>query len=127
MGAKLDFIPRADSIFRENRTMKIHCRTLIVLQIVAGLFVVPTASAVDNVKCHAMQEKFNRLYISGFQVFDRLMDQCKANTSADSPERVSCIQQAGKKASGHISVQMNELKVEWRAVGCPGKPSAPDL
>ena len=102
-------------------------RASIVLQMMAALFIAPAASAADDVRCHAMQERFNRLYISGFRVFDRLMDQCTDTTSADSPERMTCIKQAGKKASGAISLPMNELKNEWRSVGCPGKPSEPEL
>ena len=106
--------------------MKLRCAP-IVLQVVAALVIAPAVSAADHAQCNAMQERFNRLYISGFQVFDRLMDQCANTTSADSPERVTCIQEAGKKASGRISVPMNELKKEWRSTGCPGKPSEPDL
>ena len=102
-------------------------RASIAWQLVAALAIAPAASAADDVQCSALQERFNRLYISGFRVFDRLMDQCSNTTSTDSPERVTCIQQAGKKASGRISMPMNELKKEWRSAGCPGKPSEPDL
>ena len=102
-------------------------RAPIVLQMVVVLFIAPGASAADDVQCNVMQERFNRLYISGFREFDRLMDQCENTTSADSPKRVSCIQQAGKKASGRIAVPMNALKKEWRSVGCPGRPTEPDL
>ena len=102
-------------------------RAPIAWQMVAALAIAPAASAADTAQCNAMQERFNRLYISGFREFDRLMDQCNTTTSADSPERVSCIQQAGKKATGRISVPMNELKKERREIGYPGKPSEPDL
>ena len=102
-------------------------RASIVLQMMAALFIAPAASVADVVQCNALQERFNRLYISGFREFDRLMDQCENTTTPDSPERVSCIQQAGKKASGRISIPMNELKKEWRSFGCPGRPSEPDL
>ena len=104
-----------------------HRRVPIALQLVAALVIAPAASATDYAQCSAMQERFNRLYISGFRVFDRLMDQCRNTTSTDSPERVTCIQKAGKKASGRISMPMNELKKEWRSTGCPGKPSEPEL
>ena len=109
--------------------MKLCCAS-IVLQMVAALLIAPAAlaaPAADDIECNALQETFNRLYITGFREFDRLMDQCENTTSADSPERVSCIQQAGKKASGRIAIPMNQLKKDWRSVGCPGRPSEPDL
>ena len=106
--------------------MKLH-RAPIVLQVVAVLLMAPAASAADHAQCHAMQERFNRLYISGFQNFDRLMDQCDNTTADDSPENVACSEQAAQKARARISKPMSELKKEWREIGCPGKPSEPDL
>ena len=109
-----------------NNGMKL-LRVLVIVQVVAALFIAPVSSAANEVACDALQERFNRLYIRGFRHFDRLMDGCENSTSADSPERESCIKQAGKTASGRISVPMNELKKEWRSNGCPGRPSEPDL
>ena len=106
--------------------MKLH-RASIVLQVVAVLLMAPAASAADHVQCHALQERFNRLYISGFRDFDRLMDQCDNTTADDSPENVACSEQAANKARAGISKPMSELKKEWRSTGCPGKPSEPDL
>ena len=104
-----------------------HRRVPIALQLVAALVIAPAASATDYAQCSAMQERFNRLYISGFRVFDRLMDQSDKTTSADSPEHVACSEQAVTKARGRISMPISELKKEWREIGCPGKPSEPDL
>ena len=102
-------------------------RALIVLQVVAALAIAPAATAADYAQCNAMQERFNRLYISGFRDFDRLMDQCDNTTADDSPENEACSEQAANKARARISKPMNELKKEWREIGCPGKPSEPDL
>ena len=102
-------------------------RAPIVLQVVAVLLMAPAAPAADHAQCHAMQERFNRLYISGFRDFDRLMDQCDNTTVDDSPENVACSEQAAIKARARISKPMSELKKEWREIGCPGKPSEPDL
>ena len=106
--------------------MKLH-RARIVLQVVAVLLMAPAASAADHAQCHALQERFNRLYISGFRDFDRLMDQCDNTTADGSPENVACSEQAANKARARISEPMSELKKEWRSTGCPGKPSEPDL
>ena len=109
-----------------NRRMKLRCAPF-VLQMAAAFVLAPAASAADDVRCHAMQERFNRLYISGFRDFDRLMDQCDNTTADDSPENVACSEQAANKARAGISKPMSELKKEWRSTGCPGKPSEPDL
>ena len=106
--------------------MKLRCAP-IVLQVVAALAIAPAATAADYAQCNAMQERFNRLYISGFRDFDRLMDQCDNTTADDSPENVACSEQAANKARAGISKPMSELKKEWREIGCPGKPSEPDL
>ena len=103
------------------------CRAPLVLQVVAALVIAPAATAADYAQCNAMQERFNRLYISGFRDFDRLMDQCDNTTADGSPENVACSEQAANKARARISKPMSELKREWRAIGCPGKPSEPDL
>ena len=102
-------------------------RALIVLQVVAALAIAPAATAADYAQCNAMQERFNRLYISGFRDFDRLMDQCDNTTADDSPENVACSEQAANKTRARISKPMSELKQEWREIGCPGKPSEPNL
>ena len=102
-------------------------RAPIVLQVVAALVIAPAASAADYAQCNAMQERFNRLYISGFRDFDRLMDECDNTTADHYPENVACSAQAAQKARGRISKPMSELKKEWRGAGCPGKPSEPDL
>ena len=102
-------------------------RAAIVLQVVAALLIAPAATAADYAQCDAMQERFNRLHISGFRDFDRLMDQCDNTTADDSPENVACSEQAAKKARARISMPMSELKKEWRSIGCPGKPSEPDF
>ena len=108
------------------RGMKLRC-TPIVLQVVAALVIAPAAPAADYAQCKAMQQRFNRLYISGFRDFDRLMDQCDNTTADDSPENVACSEQAATKARSRLSKPMSELKKEWRSIGCPGKPSEPDL
>ena len=109
-----------------TRGMK-HRRAPIVLQVVAALFIAPAAPAADYAQCNAMQERFNRLYISGFRDFDRWMDQCDNTAADDSPENVACSEQVANKARARISKPMSELKKEWRSIGCPGKPSEPDL
>ena len=106
--------------------MKLRCAP-IVLQVVAAFVIAPAATASDYAQCNAMQERFNRLYISGFRDFDRLMDQCENSTASDSPENVACSEQAAKKARARISQPMGELKKKWRSIGCPGKPSEPNL
>jgi len=117
---------RPGSVFLTTREMKLH-RAPIVLQVVAVLLMAPAASAADHAQCHALQERFNRLYISGFQNFDRLMDQCDNSTAGDSADNAACSEQAAQKARARIAKPMSELKQEWRATGCPGKPSEPDL
>ena len=102
-------------------------RAPIALQVVAALVIAPAATAADYTQCNAMQNRFNRLYISGFRDFDRLMDQCDNTTADDTPENVACSEQAAKTARARISKSMSELKKEWREIGCPGKPSEPDL
>ena len=102
-------------------------RAPIVLQVVAVLLMAPAASAADHAQCQAMQERFNRLYISGFQNFDRLMDQCDNTTAGDSPANAACSEQAAQQARARIAKPMSELRQEWRSTGCPGKPSEPDL
>ena len=106
--------------------MKLH-RAPIVLQVVAVLLMAPTASAADHAQCQAMQERFNRFYISGFQDFDRLMDQCDNTTTGDSPDNAACSEQAAQQARARIAKPMRDLMQEWRSTGCPGKPSEPDL
>ena len=106
--------------------MKLRCAP-IVLQVVAALVIAPAATAADYAQCNSLQERFNRLYISGFRDFDRLMDQCENTTADDSLESVACSEQAANKARARISKPMSELKKEWRSIGCPGKPSEPDL
>ena len=102
-------------------------RASTVLQVVAVLVIAPAASAADYAQCNAMQERFSSLYITGFRDFNRLMDQCDNATADDSPENVACSEQATQKARARISKPMSELKKEWREIGCPGKPSEPDL
>ena len=108
------------------RGMKLR-RAPIVLQVVAALVMAPAATAADYAQCNAMQERFNRLYISGFQNFDRLMDQCDNSTAGDSADNAACSEQAAQKVRARIAKPMSDLKQEWRATGCPGKPSEPDL
>ena len=117
---------RPGSVFLTTREMKLH-RAPIVLQVVAVLLMAPAVSAADHAHCHALQERFNRLYISGFQNFDRLMDQCDNSTAGDSPDNAACSEQAAQKARARIAKPMSELMQEWRSTGCPGKPSEPDL
>ena len=106
--------------------MKLH-RASIVLQVVAVLLMAPAASAADHVQCNALQERFNRLYISGFQDFDRLMDQCDNTTAGDSADNAACSEQVAQQARARIAKPMRDLMQEWRSTGCPGKPSEPDL
>ena len=102
-------------------------RAPIVLQVVAVLLMAPAASAADHAQCHALQERFNRLYISGFQDFDRLMDQCDNTTAGDSPDNAACSKQAAQKARAGIATSISDLQQEWSATGCPGKPAEPYL
>ena len=106
--------------------MKLH-RAPIVLQVVAVLLMAPAVSAADHAQCHALQERFNRLYISGFQDFDRLMDQCDNTTAGDSPDNAACSEQVAQQTRARIAKPMRDLMQEWRSTGCPGKPSEPDL
>ena len=96
-------------------------RAPIVLQVVAALAIAPAATAADYAQCNAMQERFNRLYISGFRDFDRLMDQCDNTTADDSPENVACSEQAAKKgACTHL--RANERTQEGVEINrLPGK------
>ena len=119
-------MPRPGSVFLTTRGMKLR-RAPIVLQVVAVLLMAPAASAADHAQCHALQERFNRLFIGGFQNFDRLMDQCDNTTAGDSLDNAACSKQAAQKARARIAKPMSDLKQEWRSTGCPGKPSEPDL
>ena len=124
--AKPAFMPRSGTVFLTTREMKV-CRAPLVLQVVAALVIAPAAQAADYAQCHALQERFNRLYISGFRDFDRLMDQCDNTTADDSQANVACSERVAQKARARISKPMSDLKQEWRAIGCSGKPTEPDL